>query len=293
MNPGFSLFVALLLLTGSATASNTGEDTAGPGPLSLLDRKMVALVEAERKLHERIAERPENYAGADREYLFRDLAQQWEALLARNPESLEAHLLYGKMLGRIGERERATELFMRANAINPGLAVVKQQLGNWFAEEGEFAQALALFSRAVELAPDQAVYHFQLGEVLATYRDQIVEEQILDRETFDRDMLDAFRQAHEIEPGRVDLLSRYAEAHFDAYQPDWPAALKLWREVEQRASSPVAAAAAQLQQARVLVEIGRFGEAREMASDVTEPRFAEARGELLAIIDRASGSDAP
>jgi cytochrome c-type biogenesis protein CcmH/NrfG len=65
-----------------------------------------------------------------------EIVTAYESYLSHNPEDTSAIILFGKFLRQVGQEEYAVEFFLRADQVNPKLAVVKQQLANYLVEKG-------------------------------------------------------------------------------------------------------------------------------------------------------------
>lgn len=208
------------------------------------------------------------------------LVHAFELYLSDHPEDVHAYILYGKFLRAIGQRERANMVFLQANELDPQIAVVKQQIANYLAEEGDFALALAYLLAALELAPSEALYHYQLGELLHLYRQGFVAEELFTHKELDQQMLEAFRIAAQLAPTHKDLTHRYAQAQADVGDPDWGQALALWQELETKAGTPLEASWTRLNQARALIQLERYAEAESILDQLTEPALQTARKSL-------------
>ena len=92
-----------------------------------------------------------------------EIVTAYESYLSHNPEDTSAIILFGKFLRQVGQEEYAVEFFLRADQVNPKLAVVKQQLANYLVEKGRPVDAFPYFIMTLELAPKEAVYHFHWG----------------------------------------------------------------------------------------------------------------------------------
>jgi len=232
----------------------------------------------------RVAERPDSFEPGEQSRTVDQFVRRFENLLAADPDYVYTFILYGKFLRRIGELDRANEVFVAANEIDPNIAVVKQQIGNYLAEQGDFVLALRYLMAAVELEPKVAVYHYQIGLLLDHFRDPLLEKTELTQSTLERNLLDAFRQAVVLAPQNRQFRVRYAEAFFDVDRPDWFQALRQWDKLAEAPESDVQAQLIALQRARVLVELDRHDDARAALARVDRPSLASLKAELLARI---------
>lgn len=256
-------------------------DHAPPAGETLADRRLRRVYDNQQELYAQLNREGDALDGPEYDRLVQEVLTEYQSYLADYPESAHGFILYGKMLRDAGERESANFAFLRANQLDGNIAVVKQQIGNYLAEEGDAAHALAYYLAAAELAPTEAVYAYQIGELLHTYHDELVDEGAVDAALIDRQMLDAFAQASRLAPGDRRLRQRHAEAYFDVSAPDWPAALTLWQALAASAQDPLQRQWALLQQARVLIALGRGDEARDALAQVTRPGLQDAKEALL------------
>ncbi len=298
-------FLVLLLASplGCAVAPSRPEASpavAGGGPsstadeapdnLSLYERRLMRVLESERAVKERAME-VDDLATADLRQQFQRVASGYESIIADNPEKLEPVLLYGKFLDWFGDREGAHRQFMRAYQIEPGVAVVHQQLGVYFAEEGDFGRALAYYLRAIELAPDEPIYHIDLGELLHTFSPGMIREEILTADALDRMILDAFRTAAKLDPENLVYQYRLGEAYYDVDAAPWAEALAHWEKLAERPDlSVVQREAVRLHRSRCLLALQHFDEAEAVAMEVQEASLRRARDELLVDIRVARGN---
>ncbi|MGE9296648.1 MAG: tetratricopeptide repeat protein [Puniceicoccales bacterium] len=267
------------------TAIQSPTPTTAPMGETMADRDLQDVYQKQNRIYQRLAQEGASISDPDYDRLLREVITQYQSYLATYPDSLYGWILYGKLLRDVGERDLANQAFVRANRLDGNVAVVKQQIGNYLAEDGEPAVALAYYLAAVELEPGESVYNYQVGELLYTYREELIAEDALERHLLEQQMIESFAKAHLLDPGNRQLKQRYAESFFDITQPNWEAALRLWSELANSSPNQVDRQWAQLQQARVLIAMGRRAEARNTLSNVTLSSLQDARDRLLREID--------
>jgi len=276
-------------LGGCASGPTADENPPTSAPatipsLSLYEQRLLNIIEDEQNLVAvAFAETggPVNERQVQRR--FQALAADYTALIADNPDELDARLLYGKFLAQFGDREGAHEQFSFVWRREPDIAVVNQQLGAYLAEEGQFVDAMGFYLRAVELAPEEAAYHYDVGELLATFRPGFITDGVFLPEQIEREMLAAFQRAADLAPDQLPLQLRYGEAFYDLSHPDWTVALAHWETVQNHpALSVPEAEAVRLHRARCLAELGRTLEARALVDTITQPGLFATRDTLIA-----------
>ena len=214
-----------------------------------------------------------------------DLVADFESYLADNPKDLTALILYGKFLRRVDQPGPATGVFLKADKLDPDIAVIKQQIANYLTEEGRIAEALPYLLRAVELSPEKAIYHNQLGSFLFLFREELIRLGITTQSTNDRNMMIAFREAAKLESDNFDYRVRYAQSFFDVSNPDWEEALKVWNALSSEGNRSIEKAEYLLLcQARILVKLGRLKEAKVLIDRVRSPVMGATKRRLLDLL---------
>ena len=249
--------------------------------VSLLGQKMMTLVTRQSAIFRLIDNKRDPLEEGGLQLRLNELIHEWELLLTNNPDEVTAYIFYGKLLRRVDKNEHANRMFMKANRLDPNIAVVHQQIGNYLAEDSDYGLALGYFLKAIELSPKTALYSFQLGELLFHFRDQYVADKILDRSTLEHQMLTAYKVAAQLESDNRDFQFRYAEAFYDLETPDWEAALSAWKAVEKSVQPGLETEAVQLHRAKALAHIGRLAEAQALAEAVTEPSLQKSKEQVL------------
>ena len=277
------LFIILTLANFSCVTEKVKEDKPLPptGSMTLGERKLIKIQKDQEALFRRIEKNNGEYEIDDLELDARNLITEYESYLADNPDDIFCLILYGKLFRKIDRIEDAQLIFLKANSLDPNLAVVKQQLGNYHAEVGNYEEALGYFLIAVELSPDTALYTYQLGELLYHYRDLYLSSGMFDRDTIDRQMCKAFDESARLAPNNIDFQFRYAECFYDLKNPDWIAALEAWETVGKHVNSEVEIAAVQLHKANIHIKLGETEKARLIIESVQVPELAETKEQLL------------
>lgn len=261
---------AIALMPGCR--SGPGESAAPPAPesRSLLEERLLRAIELERKLDAVAADAEPDSTEVQRR--FHEVSRRYAAIIANSPDHLETRLLYGKLLLRYGDHEGARQQFLAAARINPEIAVIHQQLGTIAAEQDDPTRALAYYFNAVGLEPETAAFHFGLGQLLAAFRERFLEEDVFPREQFDAKLLEAFRQARDLEPDNLAYQLRYGEAFYDVSDPDWQAALAHWNRVRHRNDlTPLQRDAVRLHRAHCFLRLRKPDMARPLLQYVDHP----------------------
>jgi tetratricopeptide (TPR) repeat protein len=210
------------------------------------------------------------------------LTREYESLLRDNPNFAAGYASYGYMLWKIGLRKQAVAILLKANQMDPDIALVKNELGNYLAEEGKPLEALNYFLSAIKLEPKEPLYHYQLGSLLYGAKDDFLKSGQWSRDSIDHSMQEAFKNAADLAPDRIEFTYRYAESFYDIQDPDWAAALKVWEGMEARAQSDIERQTMRLHEANVLLNMGKKDHAKEILDGIKDPSLDAQKQKLVA-----------
>jgi tetratricopeptide (TPR) repeat protein len=249
---------------------------------SLTDRTLRRLVERQKELLAEEAKKSPGFDADNFQSQMQLICQDYELLLRDNPTFAPGFTTYGYLLGKIGQRKTSIAMLLKANQLDPDQPLVKNQLGNFLAEEGRPREALPYFLAAIKLAPQEPLYHYQLGTLLHEARDDFIKSGEWTADALNHAMHEAFRQAAELAPDRIEFTYRYAESFYDLENPDWDEALKEWGKLEAQAKSEIERQTMRLHAANVLLKQGKPDHARVLLNTVTEPALLAQRQKLVA-----------
>jgi tetratricopeptide (TPR) repeat protein len=208
----------------------------------------------------------------------------YEELLRANPKLAAGYAAYGYLLGKLDQRKQSIAMLLKANQLDPDQPLVKNQIGNYLAEEGKPLDALPYFMAAIKLAPKEPLYHYQLGTLLHEARDDFLKSGEWKKDAIDRAIHEAFHQAAELAPDRIEFTYRYAESFYDLETPDWDAALKEWSTLELKAPTAIERETMRLHAANILIKQGKRDAAKTMLDTVNEAALQKQKDKLLATL---------
>ena len=269
---------ALMLL--AVTCAGADAPATPSEPETMAERKLKDISEHQRVLFADAAAQGKDLDTAEFKSQAEQLTREYESLLRDNPKFAAGYASYGYMLWKISARKQAVAILLKANQLDPDIPLVKNELGNYLAEEGKPLEALNYYLSAVKLDPKEPLYHYQIGTLLYEARDEFLRSGEWSRASIDHSMQEAFKNASEMAPGRIEFAYRYAESFYDMQDPDWPAALKAWQGMEAQAASEIERETMRLHQANVLLNMGRAAEARKVLDTVTEPALQGQKDKL-------------
>jgi tetratricopeptide (TPR) repeat protein len=221
---------------------------------------------------------------ADQDNVKRDIQNlifEYDAFLRTFPNFAPGYVTYGLLLGKVGMRRESVAILLKANQIDPDVPIVKNQIGNYLAEEGEPIAAANYFIAATRLAPEEPLYHYQLGTLLIEARDDFLKSDQWTRAQIDRTMHDALRRAAELAPRNFAYAYSYAQSFYDLADPAWDEALKVWGAMEDQASPGLEKETLRLHTVNILIKQKKFDRARILLATVTDEKLKAQKQKLL------------
>ncbi|HXN34666.1 MAG TPA: hypothetical protein VN877_00750 [Opitutaceae bacterium] len=272
-----------ILLAAAARAD------APPAPETMAEQRLREIAEQQKAVFADAAAQRDNPNDPELKARVDQIIHEYESLLRDNPNFAAGYASYGYMLWKAGARKEAVAVLMKANQMDPDIPLVKNELGNYLAEEGKPMEALNYFLAAIKLEPGEPLYHYQLGTLLYEARDDFLKSGEWTRDSLDHSMHQAFGEAARLAPDRIEFVYRYAESFYDMKDPDWQEALRAWEGLEAHAQSDIERQTMRLHEANVLLNMGKAGEARKVLDAVTDPKLDAQKQKLVARMAPAGG----
>ena len=249
---------------------------------NMAERTLKKIVERQKEVFAEAVKQGDKLDEGSFRQQVQSITHDYELLLRNNPQFAAGFAAYGYMLSKVDMRKEAMAMLLKANQLDPDIALVKNQLGNLLAEEGKPMQAAAYFLAAIKLEPNEPLYHYQLGTLLVEARDDFLKSGEWTRASLDGAMHDAFRQAAELAPERFEFAYRYAESFYDLEKPDWDKALKTWSALEEKAGTKIERQMMRLHAANICLKLGREEHARALLQTIDEPNLQGQKEKLVA-----------
>ena len=268
------ILVSLTLAFGSLRGASGGE--------SLADRTLRQLVEDQKALLAEEAKKSPDFDADNFQLQMQRVCQGYELLLKDNPKYAAGYAAYGYLLGKIGQRKASIAILLKANQLDPDMPLVKNQIGNFLAEDGHPLDALPYYLSAIKLDPKEPLYHYQLGTLLYVARDDFLKSGEWTADGLNHTMHKAFQEAAELAPDRLEFTYRYAESFYDLTTPDWDGALKAWNALESKGQSDMEKQTMRLHVINVLLKQEKFDQARALLDGITEPSLQGQKQKLVA-----------
>lgn len=249
---------------------------------SMAERTLKRIVEKQQTLFAEAAKQGDNLDESSFRNQLQSLVHDYELMLRNNPKFAAGHAAYGYLLGKVDMRKEAAAILLKANQLDPDIPLVKNQLGNYLAEEGKPLQAAPYFIAAIKLEPNEPLYHYQLGTLLTEAREDFLKGGEWTRQSLDEAMHQAFKRAAELAPARFEFSYRFAESFYDLERPDWDAALQVWSRLEEEAESSIERQTMRLHAANICLKVGKREHAQVLLGTVDEPALQGHKQKLVA-----------
>ena len=246
------------------------------------ERTLRQLVERQQSLFADAEKDNPNFDQENFKSQLQQICNSYEVLLRDNPKFAAGYVSYGLLLGKVDMQKQAVGMLMKANEIDKNIPVVKNQLGNFLAEEGRPLEAVNYYLSAIQLEPKEPLYHYQLGTLLAEAQDDFVKSGEWTKAALDKAMHHAFEEAMTLSPGDWRYAYRYGMSYYDLNTPEWEEALQFWQSFEKKLKPGVEQQTCRLHEAKILFTLHRPDDARAALQTVTEPVLAKQKEKLVA-----------
>src|SRR5688572_1192577 len=159
------LGLGLVITSGRSEAAEAG---------TMAEHSLKRIVERQKEVLTTAAKQGDKLDEGALMQQMQSIAHDYELLLRNNPSFAAGYAAYGFFLSKTENRKEAMTMLLKADQLDGKIALVKNQLGNMFAEGGKPVQAAPYFLAAIELEPKEPLYHFQLGTVLVEAREDFL-----------------------------------------------------------------------------------------------------------------------
>ncbi len=199
----------------------------------------------------------------------------YEALISAAPNYAAAFISYGMMLHRIGERIPSNAMLIRADQIDPYHAIVKNQLGNYQAEEG-YRKPWRFTKWPSTLGPTNlsTTTNWETSSLATGSSLSMINSSSRRGSTW------KFRIDFEKQPCSRPRICPTVSATpkvFDIARPNWEAALEEWQQLVNFVESPEEKQMMQLYMAKTRFEMGHHTAARKIINGIDDPSLATPR----------------
>lgn len=270
---------------------------AVPLPSKPRQRPQIDTARADQELRQIVADQSAIFAAAEAagdkfdpdnfRSQMQQLTQRYDRLLRVNGNYVAGCVAYGLLLGKIGMTKEGAAFMYKANELDDKLPIVKNQLGNFCAEEGRPLEAYIFYQAAIALDPKEPLYYYQLGSLLAEARDTFLKDApgMWTRGKIDQAMQAAFLQATELAPGDWRYAYRYGLSFYDLELGEWEDALQFWELFETKLKPGIEQQVCRIHEAKALGKLRRIKDAQAKLDTVTANQLQTQKMEAALEID--------
>lgn len=289
------------------------------------ERQLLVILQEQEALIDKKNQNLFNILDVSYEAEVEKILKKYENYTNEYPRYVLGLILYGKLLNDIDREDKAYSVFLKAEAVNPEMAVIKEALASYYSKRGKYEQAVDKYFEALELRPrnprlnyglaellskkgdyeqallyyrkalslksNSADYYIGIAGFLMKYKDQLVAGEYFSEGKIDNEILASYYEATRIAPRDLAIAELYAESYFKVKSPNWKNALEVWQQLENRITESTKKQAVQLNKAKVLYYMGRYDEAHIIAGLVTAPSLWQIRKDLLYLIGKKKNVD--
>lgn len=271
--PVFRLFLFSFFATFSLLA-------AEPSPAqkelqSIISRQQLLLAKAS-------AAKEEDLDEDEFKLRVQDICYAYDAFITKYPDVAAGYAAYAMLLSKIDMGRQSMAMLLKANKLDPNIALVKNQIGNYLAEEGKPLEAVNYYMAAIKIEPKEPLYHYQFGTLLCEARDVFLKSGEWTRDAIDHTMHKAFKNAAELAPDRIEFTYRYCESFYDLEVPRWDEALQAWSDLEEHMRTNVEKETVRLHRANILIKQNKMDQARVLLATVGEGILNTQKEKLVA-----------
>lgn len=282
--PGSTLGVVgrfMALVGGLVVALLSPQLSAGESD-TMAGRSLRQLVVRQQELLAEAAKNDAHFDENNFQMQMEQVCRGYEELLRANPKLASGYAAYGYLLSKLDQKKQSVAMLLKANQLDPDQPLVKNQIGNYLAEDGKPLDALPYYLAAIKLTPTEPLYHYQLGTLLSEARDDFLKSGEWKRDAIEGAIHTAFGEAARLAPERIEFTYRFAESFYEMETPDWDGALKAWSQLEEKAPTTVERETMRLHQANIWFKRGSPEQAKKILEGVTDPALQKQKEKLVA-----------
>lgn len=221
----------------------------------------------------------------------------YEDFLRRHPDHVHARVAFASFLTDIGEEESSVTHLERARELDPKDPAIWNNLANYYGHRSPVKKSFEYYAKAIELSPNEPVYYQNLATTVFLFRKDAMEfYKINEQQVFDRS-LELYQKALKLKPDDFILASDYAQTFYEIRPSRNEEAIAAWNYALKIAKDEDERQGVQVHLARVKVAMGRFDEARQHLSGVTNEVYAELKRRVGKTLEdkekKAKDSDPP
>jgi tetratricopeptide (TPR) repeat protein len=224
---------------------------------------------------------------------FEPIQKNYEEFLRRHPNYARAYLVYGSFLNDRQDERGAQVQWEKALALDPTNAAVYSNLAGRYGESGPVNKAFEFYAKAVELGPNEPVYYHNFADSLYVLRKTAATYYKINEQQVYQKVLGLYSNALRLDPQNFSFARDLAQTYYSLKPLPVDPALSSWTNALRIAHEPVDREDVFVNLARLKMLDGRFTEARQQLTVVTNQTWMQAKTVLLHNIEEREKGVAP
>ena len=205
----------------------------------------------------------------------------YEDFIKRHPNHAPVRLAYGSFLNDTADEAGAFVQWDKARELDPKNPAAWNNLANYHGHCGPVKKSFEYYAKAIELNPSEPIYYQNLATTVFLFRMDAKEFYGIDeQQVFDR-ALELYRKALKLDPKNFLLATDLAQTYYGIRPPRHEEALKAWEATLALANGDVEREGVLIHQARTLINMGRFDEARKLLGRVGLEGYGPLKARVL------------
>ena len=296
-SPETATNVATNAATNAVTISATRQNTNLSGTTNVVDpvteelKKIMAADDAAREQADKWirdsnefeksgASLPAATLTAKIEETLKPVKKSYEEFIQKYPDHAPARLAFGSFLYEMKDEAAAAEQWEKARELDPKNPAAWNNLANYYGHRSPVKKSFEYYAKAIELNPNEPVYFQNYATTVYLFRKDAMEYYgITEKEVFDK-ALDLYRQAVKLAPGDFLVYTDYAQSFYGTNPPRWAEGYEAWKVAKTLARDDIEREGVLTHLARCAINLGKFDEAKQHLSGVTNEMYLSLKGKL-------------
>lgn len=214
--------------------------------------------------------------------------------LEKYPGHARGRVAFGSFLSDTGQENMARVQWEKALELDPKNPAVYNNLAGLYGHQGPITNAFRYFEKAIELAPSEPVYYQNLATTVFLFRKDVKEHYGLqdEQQVFDK-ALGLYKKAMALDPSNFILAADTAQTYYGIKPPRYDEALLAWKRAQELAGDDLEREGVRVHLARILVQAGRYDEARTHLGSITNANFQTVKERIEKTMDRRIQGEKP
>lgn len=214
------------------------------------------------------------------------IQKAYQDFLQTHPDHARAHLAYGCFLNDRQDELGAQAQWEKALELDPSNPDVYNNLAGRYSESGPVKKAFEYYEKAIQLNPNQALYYNNFAGAMYVLRKKAMTHYGLDEQQVFGKIIQLYSNSVRLDPRNFTYASDLAQTYYSLRPFPAERALSAWSNVLSSAQSEPQREEAYVHLARATMLGGRFADARNLLTAVTNNGQLVLKSNLLHNIEQ-------